>query len=191
MPFIMMTQNIKLSITNKAFRALGVEQIQSLDSGEAFAGDAKKAIDHCISKVLSAKPFRAGIKNSGTLAQIAKEDNTYRWFYKPVDCIRIVHVYNTSEVAIFNNEIRCKASSSGDVNIDYISNNIEESTLPDILIDVVGLCLAVELCEIITGSSSERVKLMRDYEIALAKAFEADQAGQIRHGQPMSSWLDE
>ncbi|MEM7070262.1 MAG: hypothetical protein AAF403_00700 [Pseudomonadota bacterium] len=192
--------NTRLEIANGALLKLGVKQLTSLDSLEPYASDVRQSLDRvgnlvlashgwaCASKRISIAPISARI---GATTNINEAKRTK--FRLPDDLVRIVKIEDKNSDSLYEwrkliGEIEVYGEHAN-IKLTYVSTKALDDVIPSSLITAISYRLAYELCELITGSTSERASLLNEYERALSQAWLEDQQQNATDQAIASNWL--
>lgn len=188
-----------VSIANGALSRLGDDRITDPADNSNAASAVRDNWETTRDAVLRAHPWNFAIGRAELGARVLATGETIfpyeNAFQIPVDCMRLVDVLGTEAGRLEGDKWKREGSdiladTDGPIYIRYVRRITESGLWDDMFIAAFQALLAHHCCERITGGSSKKNGLWREYERELVKAkgVDAKEDPQTPSNQD-SSWI--
>ena len=164
-----------VDICNIALSNLGDQKISSLSDANERARLCNLRYNDVRDSVLRSHPWSCAI----TRTQLARSDTAPTWGFDyayplPSDCLRVLDVEDWNEpYRVENGSI---VTDSDTIKLKYIKQITDPNEFDALIIQAIGLRLASEIAESLTGRPELRDNLFGKYQTALAEARSVDSA---------------
>jgi len=185
----------EVDICNRALQKLGAQLLTSLSDDSRNARSCNAAYSTVRDEELAANPWSFAIKRASIAADavLPTWGRTYSYTL-PADFLRLLPRYPEDDPDAVDWIIegsKILTDDSAPLQIRYIAQITDTTAMPSLFREVLAAKLAVELCEDLTQSNSNKQFLLAEYEQAVRRAKMLNAIQKVPQAAFESSWISE